>query len=107
MESERNDPAAGEGTEVFPSAASADPDVAGLIDEHLRLGRPEGLPVSRGALGRDELDRAGESVKVYTGKGHSTTRELFLNKRADIWHTIHDTVYLYDARGSAIDSLRY
>jgi hypothetical protein len=44
---------------------------------------------------------------VYTGKGHSTRQELFLNKRVDVWHAIHDTVHLFDARGSGIDSLRY
>ena len=51
--------------------------------------------------------RAGASVKVYTGKGRSTSHALFLNKRTDQWHAIHDTARLYDARGSAIDSLRY
>jgi Ca2+-binding RTX toxin-like protein len=50
---------------------------------------------------------AGARVRIYTGKGHSTRLALFLGRRADMWHAQHDTVRLYDPRGSAIDTLRY
>ena len=64
-----------------------------------RIGRVLVLP--------DFILRPGAGVRMYTGKGHSTTHALFLGKRTDVWHARHDTVHLYDARGSAIDSLRY
>jgi len=49
----------------------------------------------------------GATVRIYTGKGHSTRFALFLGRRADMWHPTHDIIRLYDVRGSAIDTLRY
>jgi fibronectin type III domain protein/lamin tail-like protein len=50
---------------------------------------------------------AGAKVKVYTGKGHSTRRALFLGRGGEMWFPGHDTVRLYDAQGSPLDKLRY
>ena len=49
----------------------------------------------------------GDRVRIFTGKGHSTAHRLFLGKGVDMWHPRHDTVHLYDGRGSPIASLRY
>jgi len=50
---------------------------------------------------------SGATVKVFTGRGHTTRHALFLGKSVDLWHPRHDTAQLYDAHGSRIDTLRY
>jgi hypothetical protein len=49
----------------------------------------------------------GDRVRIFTGKGHPAAHRLFLGKAVDMWHPRHDTVHLYDGRGSPIASLRY
>ncbi len=50
---------------------------------------------------------SGKFVKVYTGKGKATLHALFLGKNVNMWFATHDTVHLYDGRGSPIATLRY
>ena len=49
----------------------------------------------------------GAKVKVFTGKGRRRPHALFLGRHVDMWWAIHDTVHLYDGRGTPVGILRY
>ncbi len=49
----------------------------------------------------------GERVRIFTGHGRPRPHALFLGRRFDMWWPTHDTVHVYDDRGSPIASLRY
>ena len=49
----------------------------------------------------------GATVRIFTGTGRARPRTLFLGRHVDLWFHSHDTVHVYDARGTSVDTLRY
>ena len=49
----------------------------------------------------------GERVRIFTGHGRPGPHALFLGRRVNMWWATHETVHLYDDRGSPVASLRY
>lgn len=48
--------------------------------------------------------RARQSVKVHTGNGRNTGRDLYQNRRTSVWDRGRDTVTLRDSRGHVVDT---
>ena len=49
----------------------------------------------------------GATVRIFTGTGKRRPHALFLGRHVDLWFHSHDTVHVYDARGTSVDTLRY
>ena len=50
---------------------------------------------------------AKESVTVHTGRGSSTARHRYQNRRAYVWNNDRDTAILRNAAGKNVDSCRW
>ncbi|UWE10281.1 lamin tail domain-containing protein [Actinacidiphila bryophytorum] len=48
--------------------------------------------------------RSHQSVRVHTGNGRDTARDLYQDRRASVWDTRRDTATLRDSRGHVVDT---
>ena len=48
----------------------------------------------------------GHTVRIFTGRGHSTAGKLFLGKRANVWGS-HGTVRVFNKAGTKVASFRF
>ncbi|NUS16218.1 MAG: lamin tail domain-containing protein [Streptomyces sp.] len=48
--------------------------------------------------------RAHESLRVHTGAGRDTARDLYQDRRTAVWERSRDTATLRDARGQVVDT---
>ena len=44
-----------------------------------------------------------KSVKVHTGQGHNSARNVYQDRRSYVWNNDHDGATLRDARGHVVD----